>query len=84
MKAKKPSLIKNYINSDKLEELDIEKFFFNLINEKNKLEKDYNELKVEYAARGEELLGGMPKGDLIKYTVIGSISVLVIMLLLVI
>ena len=84
MKAKKPSLIKNYINSEKLEELDIEKFFFNLINEKNKLERDYNELKVEYAARGEELLGGMPKGDLIKYTVIGSISVLVIMLLLVI
>lgn len=84
MKAKKPSLIKNYVNNEKLKELDIEKFFFNLINEKNKLEKDYNELKVEYAARGEELLGGMPKGDLIKYTVIGSISVLVIMLLLVI
>ena len=84
MKAKKPSLIKNYINSEKLEELDIEKFFFNLINEKNKLEKDYNELKVEYVARGEELLGGMPKGDLIKYTVIGSISVLAIMILLII
>lgn len=84
MKAKKPSLIKNYVNSEKLEELDIEKFFFNLINEKNKLEKDYNELKVEYAARGEELLGGMPKGDLIKYTVIGSISVLAIMILLII
>ena len=83
MKAKKPSLIKNYINSEKLEELDIEKFFFNLINERNKLEKDFNELKVEYAARGEELLGGMPKGDLIKYTVIGSISVLVIMLFLI-
>ncbi len=42
-----------------------------------------NELKVENAARGEELLGGMPKGDLIKYTVIGSIAVLVIMLLLI-
>ena len=84
MKAKKPSIIKNYIKSEKLEELDIEKFFFNLINEKNKLEKDYNELKVEYVARGEELLGGMPKGDLIKYTVIGSISVLAIMILLII
>lgn len=83
MKAKKPSLLKNYINSEKLEELDIEKFFFNLINEKNRLEKEYNELKVEYAARGEELLGGMPKGDLIKYTVIGSISVLAIMILLI-
>lgn len=83
MKAKKPSLLKNYINSEKLEELDIEKFFFNLINDKNRLEKEYNELKVEYAARGEELLGGMPKGDLIKYTVIGSISVLAIMILLI-
>lgn len=83
MKAKKPSLLKSYINSDKLEELDIEKFFFNLINDKNRLEKEYSELKVEYAARGEELLGGMPKGDLIKYTVIGSISVLAIMILLI-
>lgn len=83
MKAKKPSLLKPYTNTDKLEEVDIEKFFFNLLNEKNKLEKEYNELKVEYTARGEELLGGMPKGDLIKYTVIGSIAVLVIMLLLI-
>lgn len=83
MKTKKPSLLKSYVNHEKLEEVDIEKFFFNLINEKNKLEKDYNELKIEYAARGEELLGGMPKGDLIKYTVIGAISVLVIMLLLI-
>ncbi len=83
MKAKKPSLLKNYINSEKLEELDIEKFFFNLINEKNKLEKDYNELKVEFAARGEELLGGMPKGDLIKYTVMGSIGIITIMLFLI-
>ncbi len=83
MKAKKPSLLKSYTNNEKLEEVDIEKFFFNLLNERNKLEKEYNELKVEYAARGEELLGGMPKGDLIKYTVIGSIAVLVIMLLLI-
>ncbi len=83
MKAKKPSLLKSYINGEKLEELDIEKFFFNLINERNKLEKDYSELKVEYAARGEELLGGMPKGDLIKYTVMGSIGILAIMLFLI-
>ena len=33
MKAKKPSLIKPYVNMDKLEELDIEKYFFNLIND---------------------------------------------------
>ena len=83
-KAKKPSLLRPYINSDKLEELDIEKYFFSLYNEKNKLDKEYNELKVEYAARGEELLGGMPKTDLIKYTVMGSIGVLVIMILLII
>lgn len=83
MKAKKPSLLKCYTNTEKLEEVDIEKFFFNLLNERNKLEKEYSELKIEYAARGEELLGGMPKGDLIKYTVIGSIAVLVIMLLLI-
>ncbi len=57
--------------------------FFKELRIRNKLEKEYNELKVEYAARGEELLGGMPKGDLIKYTVIGSIAVLVIMLLLI-
>lgn len=84
MKAKKPSLIKTYVNGEKLEELDIEKYFFGLINERNRLEKDLSELKVEYAARGEELLGGMPKGDLIKYTVIGSISILIIMMLLII
>lgn len=82
LKAKKPSLIKSYVNHEKIDEIDIEQYFFNLINDKNKVEKEYGDLKVEFAARGEELLGGMPKGEIIKYTVIASIGVIVLIILL--
>lgn len=82
LKAKKPSLLKSYVNNEKIDEIDIEQYFFNLLGEKSKIEKEYSDLKVEYAARGEELLGGMPKGEIIKYTVIASIGVIVLMILL--
>lgn len=82
MKAKKVSVLKERYNAEKIEELDIEQFVFNLINEKASLEKSYGDLKTEYAARGEELLAGIPKSEIIKYTIIGCVLVLFIMVLL--
>ena len=84
MKAKKVSILKEHYNSEKVEELDIEQFVFGLINDKANLERSYNELKVEYAARGEELLAGIPKSEIVKYTAVGCVVVLVILTLLLI
>lgn len=84
MKAKKVSILKEHYNSEKVEELDIEQFVFGLINDKANLERSYNELKVEYAARGEELLAGIPKSEIVKYTAVGCVVVLIILTLLLI
>ena len=82
MKAKKVSVLKERYNAEKIEELDIEQFVFNLINDKASLEKSYSDLKTEYAARGEELLAGIPKSEIVKYTIVGCVLVLLIMILL--
>lgn len=84
MKAKKVSVLKERYNAEKIEEMDIEQYVFGLINDKSDLEKSYSELKTEYAARGEELLAGIPKSEIIKYTMIGCGVILVIMILLLI
>lgn len=84
MKAKKVSVLKERYNAEKIEEMDIEQYVFGLINDKSSLEKSYTELKSEYAARGEELLAGIPKSEIIKYTIIGIVLIFVIMILLMI
>lgn len=82
-KIKKASSLKEHYNSDKIDELDIEKYVFGLIGEKYKLEKDYGELKHNYETRGTEVINGIPKSDIIKYTLglcIAAIALLIFLL----
>lgn len=83
IKIKKVNMLKEHYNNDKIQELDIVKYVFGLITDRYKLEKDYGDLKRNYETRGEELLNGIPKSDIVKYTIIccGVAIVLMIILL---
>jgi len=78
IKIERVALIKEYTNYDKIEELDMELYIFGLVQEKNKFEKDYSELRTDYQMRGEELLGGIPKPEIIKYSIIAAIVIFII------
>ncbi len=82
MKARRVSFLREYLNFDKVDEIEIEPYFFNLIKEKFDIDKQYNELKIDYQLRGEELLGGIQKADLIKYSIIFIAMVLAIFIFL--
>lgn len=83
IKVKKANMLKEHYNSEKINEHDIVKYVFGLITDRHKLEKDYGDLKHNYETRGEELLNGIPKSDIVKYTIIccGVAIVLLILLL---
>ena len=73
--------LKEHKNTDKVEEVDVERFIFETVRDKTIIESKYNELKEEFDSRGKELLAGVPKTDIIKYTVIGCAAVIIIFVL---
>ncbi len=83
MRAKKPAVLKEVYNSERIEELDIEHYVLGLINDRGKLEGDISKLKVELSTRGEEIFKGVTKSEFIKYTLIGCVLVIVLLVFLV-
>lgn len=84
IKIKKVNMLKEHYNSEKIEEHNIEKYVFGLITDKYKLEKEYSDLKKVYETRGEEILNGVPKSDIVKYTMIGCGAAILILIALLI
>ncbi len=84
MRAKKPALLKEVYNSERIEELDIEQYVLGLINDRGKMETDINTLKVELNSRGEEIFKGVTKSEFVKYTLIGCALVIILMVFLIV
>lgn len=77
------SQINEYYNSDKIQELELEEFIVNLVSERLKKEQEIDNMKQEIEKLGEESFGGIPKKQLIKYTLICCGATLAIIFLLI-
>lgn len=78
------SQIANYYNASKVQELDIEKYFFQMIGERTKAESEINLLKNEVSRIGDESFAGIPKSQLVKYTLVScALAVLIVLLLII-
>ena len=63
-------------------ELDIEDYVFQIVSERNKNESEINNMRAEISRMGEETFNGIPKRQLVKYTLIGcGITILLIFFL---
>ncbi|MDR0453242.1 MAG: hypothetical protein LBH05_00350 [Deferribacteraceae bacterium] len=71
IRAGQPQQLVNYVNPDKITELNLEDFIFQMLNDRNKNENEINNLKAEISRMGEETFNGIPKKQLAKYTLIG-------------
>jgi hypothetical protein len=84
MRANTPAQIITHYNPDKIQELDLEEYLYQLITERQKNETELNNMKAEIERMGEESFGGIPKKQLVKYTLISCGVTIVIIFLLII
>lgn len=82
IKIKKASMLKEHYNAEKIDEMDIEKYVLGLITDKYKIEKDYNDLKLNFDTRSNELVSGIPKSDIAKYTLLCCAIAIILLIVL--
>jgi len=82
IRAGQPQQLITHYSVEKIQEVDIEDYVFQLITERNKNESEIANLKAENSRMGEETFSGIPKRQLVKYTLICcGITLFVIFLL---
>ncbi len=70
IRAGQPQQLVTHFNAEKIQELDLEEFLFQLVSDRNKNENEMNNMKAEISRMGEETFSGIPKKQLVKYTLI--------------
>jgi hypothetical protein len=84
LRANTPTQIMLHYNSDKIQELDLEEYLFSLIVDRHKYETEISKMKAEIERMGEESFAGIPKKQLVKYTLIAcGFTILFILVLIV-
>jgi hypothetical protein len=83
LRANTPMQIITHYNSDKIQELDLEEYLFSLIVDRHKFETEIGKLKAEIERMGEESFAGIPKKQLVKYTLIGCAFTIIFILVLI-
>lgn len=82
IKIKKAGMLKEHYNAEKIDEMNIEKYVFGLITDKYKIEKDYTDLKQTFDTRSNELVSGIPKADIAKYTLVCCVIAIFLLVIL--
>jgi hypothetical protein len=82
LRANTPMQIITHYNADKIQELDLEEYLFSLIVDRHKFESEISKLKSEIERMGEESFAGIPKKQLVKYTLIGCAFTIIFIFLL--
>jgi hypothetical protein len=84
LRANTPTQIINHYNADKILELDLEEYLFSLIVERHKSETEITKMKSEIERMGEESFAGIPKKQLVKYTLIACAFTIIFILALIV
>ena len=84
MTSPPPQQLISYYNQSKVQEMDVEKFFFQIIADRVKNESEISHLKHEVDRIGDESFAGIPKKQLVKYTLVCCGLALIFILLLII
>ena len=82
IRAGQPQQLISHYNVEKIQEMNLEEFIFQMVGERYKNDNEITNLKTEISRMGEETFSGIPKKQLVKYTLIGCcVTLLVIFLL---
>lgn len=83
MRANTPMDLIPHYNADKITEMDLEAFIFQLLSERGRNEQEIANMRTEIDRMGEESFAGIPKKQLVKYTLIACVVTLLIIFTLV-
>ncbi|GAB7140472.1 hypothetical protein RsTz2092_04210 [Deferribacterales bacterium RsTz2092] len=79
-RSQPPQQMESYINPAKVQEIDIEKYIFELVSERNSYESELKQLRDDLSRKTDETFAGIPKSELIKYTLIAcGVSVIFVL-----
>jgi hypothetical protein len=82
LRASPPASLTSYYNQNKILEMDTEKFLHQMVLDRTKSESEINTLKTEMSRMGDETFAGIPKKQLVRYTLITcGVTLLLILIL---